>query len=145
MEKFENKEVKGKVEKYHKVEGKPAGIAIAGTWYNATERTEQYITKALEGKQVMLKVDGKNLIHFVSVVGGSEEQKPAPTGASLSSGIEKGLNGTPNYSLRQTAMNCATNIFVVYAEHSGKDLPLMDEVPGAISLIAAKLEKWLAR
>ena len=143
MEKFENKEVKGKVEKYHKVEGKPAGIAIAGTWYNATERTEQYITKALEGKQVMLKVDGKNLIHFVSIVGGSEEQNPAPTGASLSSALEKGMNGGPvNYSLRQTAMNCATNIIVSYAE-SKEELPPIDVL--AIEELAGRIEKWLAR
>jgi hypothetical protein len=46
--------IKGIVEKYHKSPDKPAGILIAGKWYNATDRTTQYITPNLEGTEVEL-------------------------------------------------------------------------------------------
>jgi len=71
-QKMTESKVTGQVTNYHKKEGMPAGIKVNETWYNATDRTEQYLNKELQAKTVELTLQD-NKITFLRVVEGNKE------------------------------------------------------------------------
>jgi len=53
------------------------GVNIDDTWYNATERTKQYVVKLQKGDRVQLDVDQDRKIHFVKILDAVPDDGPA--------------------------------------------------------------------